>query len=122
MAEGKYSLERFSLRWKIPAAPKIYTATGCFGGKKIFRGQETEMIIVVSKSDEMSEIEISETATSKAIDEEEYKLEVNGYRCPEEYARQFTPLEFEEVTAEEYSRSAPSMSHLSLVSGEFPRI
>ena len=30
--------------------------------------------------------------------DEEYKLEVNGFKCPDSYVTQFTPLEFEEVT------------------------
>jgi uncharacterized membrane protein len=43
----------------------------------------------------MTELDI--TTSTKPSDDDEYKLEVNGFRCPEEFARQFTPLEFEEV-------------------------
>jgi hypothetical protein len=30
--------------------------------------------------------------------DEEYKLEINGFVCPQDYVAEFTPLEFEEVT------------------------
>jgi hypothetical protein len=34
---------------------------------------------------------------AKITADDEYKLEVNGFRCPDAFLTQFTPLEFEEV-------------------------
>ena len=37
----------------------------------------------------------------KVTADEEYKLEVNGFRCPDAFLTHFTPLEFEEVRQDE---------------------
>lgn len=48
----------------------------------------------MSENDESENINKIKRITA----DEEYKLEVNGYKCPDSYVTQFTPLEFEEVT------------------------
>jgi hypothetical protein len=46
----------------------------------------------------MSEQDDSEDGgPAKITADEDYKLEVNGFRCPDAFLTQFTPLEFEEV-------------------------
>lgn len=40
---------------------------------------------------------VEETPMKRITADEEYTLEVNGFRCPDEFVTFFTPLEFEEV-------------------------
>ena len=40
---------------------------------------------------------IEEVPVKRITADEEYELEVNGFRCPDEFVTFFTPLEFEEV-------------------------
>jgi hypothetical protein len=40
---------------------------------------------------------VDEAPAKRITADEEYELEVNGFRCPDEFVTFFTPLEFEEV-------------------------
>lgn len=47
--------------------------------------------------DDTARSSVADAPVQRITADEEYELEINGFRCPDEFVTFFTPLEFEEV-------------------------